>query len=257
MRQMASRPVASLVGLARLRPAAIAIAVIAGGCGGAQKPSGEVNKQENLQFKLARTYVENGAPQSAIPLLRREIAIRPNWAEARILYGTVLRDMHLYPQAASQFRKALKLAPNSAEAHAGFAILSDLQGLGERALEHHRLAVKLAPSVAAYHNNLGFSLYLSKKDDEAIAEFELALEQDPGLTIAYNNIGFAYGRRGELAKARRSFRVIRSEAATLFNMSLIQDERGDFDEAEELRKRAYALDATLQPKTQEQEEKRQ
>lgn len=202
---------------------------------------------DQLSMELAELYVGKGVQRAAVPLLQKILAENPENIRARVLYGNVLRDLGLYPQAEREYRYVLAKAPRYAPAHAGIGILCDLQRQSKTALRHHRIAVRLAPGNPSYRNNLGFSLYLAGETDEAIVELERALAMDPSLGVAYNNLGFAYGRKKEYERAERTFRSALGEASTLLNMALIYEENGDLARAEELRQHAYALDPELRP----------
>jgi Tfp pilus assembly protein PilF len=218
------------------------------GCGAAQKRHAEMQQQgESLRIELAELYVQKNARQAAIPLLQRIIAERPLEVRARILYGTVLRDLGLYPQAEAELRRALQIEANRSDAHAAIAILLDLTGRHDEALKHHVLATRLAPGSADYRNNLGFSLLAAGEAGKAIAPLEAALALDPGLAHAYANLGFAYGRAGRLDDAERTFRAGLGEAGALINLSLVHAERGDAATAAALRERAYILSPDIRP----------
>jgi Flp pilus assembly protein TadD len=163
------------------------------------------------------------------------------------MYGVVLRDMNLYPQAERELKFALGLQPHNDAAHAAIGILYDLQRKPTRAKRHHIAAVRLSPGNAAYRNNLGFSLYLAGDVRGAISQLEQALAMDPSMTVAYNNLGFAYGRARKLERAERTFRAALSEASTLLNMAMVHEDLGQFAQAMALRERAYELDPDLRP----------
>ena len=222
------------------------------GCGSPAKQQASIQMQSDaLRRDLAELYVQKGARQAAVPLLQKLIAEQPTDVRARVLYGTLLRDLGLYPQAEAELRRAIALDPRRADAHAGIAILLDLTGRHADALAHHRSAARLAPGSADYRNNLGFSLLAAGDAAGAIAPLEAALALDPGLPHAYANLGFAYGRTGRFDLAERTFRAGLGEAAALFNLSLLQAERGDVATSAALRERAFALSPDLRPETTE------
>jgi tetratricopeptide (TPR) repeat protein len=233
----------------RLRlPAALAVALTLVACGARQKQHRAIKSAgENLRFELAELYVKKGAREAAIPLLQKILSDKPKDVRARLLYGKVLRDLRLYPQAERELLFARKLAPKAPAIHAALGVLYDLKRESSRALRHHIIAVRSAPSVAAYRNNLGFSLYLAGKFDAAIGHLEQALAMDPSMTVAYNNLAFAYGKRKQYQKAERTFRSALSEASTLVNMAIVYENNGDAKEAELARARAYALNPDLRP----------
>jgi len=212
------------------------------GCGAANKHHKQIAKEsESLRGDLAELYVAKGAREAAMPLLQKIISEQPKNVRARVLYGSVLRDSNLFPQAETQLRTALALDERRADAHAALAILLDLTGRHKPALAHHLRATKLAPGVADYRNNLGFSLLSAGKPDAAIAPLEAALALDPSLGQAYANLGFAYGYSGRFTDAERTFRAGLGEAATLRNLAMLHEERGDHDTAAALRERAHVL----------------
>lgn len=222
-------------------PTCLAVLLVIG-CGAANKHHKQIAKEsESLRSELAELYVAKGAREAALPLLQKIIAEQPKNVRARVLYGSVLRDAGLFPQAEAQLRAALALDERRADAHAALAILLDLTARHKLALPHHLRATKLAPGVADYRNNLGFSLLSAGKPAAAIAPLEAALALDPSVGQAYANLGFAYGYAGRFTDAERAFRAGLGEVATLKNLAMLHDERGDHDSAAALRERAAAL----------------
>jgi Flp pilus assembly protein TadD len=200
---------------------------------------------ERLRLDLAETYVQKRAYAAAIPLLRRLVVEHPDDAHVHVLYGTVLREQGLYPQADKELSQATRLAPGSGEAWASLGVLYDLMRRPADAEAAHRKAIALQPGHASFWNNLGFSLYVAGQTDAAIEALEKALALDPALTVSYNNLGFAYGRRGDLVDAERSFRTAGGPTAALLNMAIVHDQRGDEVSAARLRAEAQARDPKL------------
>lgn len=222
-------------------------------CGGAQKQHAKLQKEgEQFRAELAELYVAKGAKEAAVPLLQRILSDHPDDARSRVLYGTVLRDLGLYPQAERELRHVVDNVDDRPDAHAALGILLDLTGRHDEALEHHQAAAKLAPGDASYRNNLGFSLLAAGDAEGAIPPLETALALDPGLPQSYTNLGFAYGRAGRLDDAERTLRAGLGEAAALHDLALIHEERGELDRADDLRAQAYALDPDLRPMSDEE-----
>jgi Flp pilus assembly protein TadD len=201
---------------------------------------------ERMRFDLAETYVRKGAYAAAIPLLRREVAARPKNDAVHTLYGIVLREQGLYPQAEKELKAALALSPASPRTLDAVGVLYDLMRRPEEAEAAHRAALAVAPGDAMYWNNLGFSLFVAQKNDDAIVALERALALDPGLVIAYGNLGFAYGRRGDDAGAERCFRTAGGELGRRVNMAIVYEQRGDSDRATRLRADAKTLDPRVE-----------
>lgn len=225
---------------------AAAVLVASVGCAASKAHMRRAQREgEMLRVELAETYIQKGAYDAAVPLLQRAIAEHPRDAKIRMLYGTVLRERGLYPQAERELRLAVKLARRYPAAWAGLGLLYDLMRRPADAEKAHRTAVRLSPRNATYWNNLGFSLYVAGDTDGAIAALEEALSIDPSLTIAYNNLGFAYGRRGDFEAAERCFRTAGGEGPAKVNLALIYEENGDTETAETLRREAFDIDPDL------------
>lgn len=226
----------------------LVVTAAAAGCGAAQRQHAKMQREgEQFRAELAELYVDKGAKQAAVPLLQRILADHPDDLRSRVLYGTVLRDLGLYPQAERELTYAIAQDASRADAHAALGILLDLTGRHDDALAEHQLAARLAPGDASYRNNLGFSLLSAGDAEGAIAPLEAALALDPGLPQSYANLGFAYGRAGRLDDAERTFKAGLGEAAALYDLALIHDERGELARADELRAEAYAIDPDLRP----------
>ncbi len=217
------------------------------GCAAKKHHTKIAKDAEALRYDLAALYVKKGAKQAAIPLLQNILRDHPKDVRARIMYGSVLRDLGLYPQARRELHYALKLAPKAAAAHAALGMLYDLKKQSKRARKYHIRSVQLARNNATYRNNLGFSLFLAGKTKAAVVQLEQALRMNPGLVIAYNNLGFAYGQLTNSARAKRTCRAALSEASTPVNMALVYECNGDLSQARALRQDAYKLTPDLRP----------
>lgn len=194
-----------------------------------------------LRLQLAQAYIAKGAYVAALPLVQQSVKEHPRNAGVRTLYGIVLRERGLYPQAERELLAAIRLAPRNASAQAGLGILYDLMQRSDDAIARHRRSTELAGQNASYWNNLGFSLLVSGRTDEAVTPLEKALALDPSLTVAYNNLGFAYGRLGRFDEALRSFRSAVGDAGAYLNMAYVYDEAGDPTSATHYRTLAYRL----------------
>jgi TolB-like protein/tetratricopeptide (TPR) repeat protein len=136
-------------------------------------------------FAEARAKVrqrEGSSISSAIELLRRAVALDPNYAPAwaelgvatRLSWNQSLDQMHV--EAAGYERRALALAPNLAAAHAALAMVQDLPPSSEGELRH---AVELDPGDAAAWMWLGNMMGAQNRWTLALAAYDRALEVEP------------------------------------------------------------------------------
>lgn len=220
--------------------------MLAAGCATASHVKKMEAEGEALRLDLAESYVHKKSYVAAIPLLRRSVDSDPKDPRAHVLFGVVLREQGLYPQAEKELKTATELKPSWARGWKELGVLHDLQRRPADAERAHRNALELAPKDAEVWNNLGFSLYVAGRTEEAIPALEKALALDPGLIVAYNNLGFAYGRAGRLDDAERSFRTAGGEQSVLVNMAIVHEKRGETDTAERMRAEAKLKDPKLE-----------
>ncbi|MBL7032012.1 MAG: tetratricopeptide repeat protein [Nitrospira sp.] len=125
-------------------------------------------KEMALKEKIAKikSLVEKNAFNSALDLLKAEIAAQPDHPDLNAWIGMVLIKMNQPLEAQKYLRKATELSPN----------------------------------VSDYHNGLGYSLYFLKKYDEAIYEFNKSISIDPEHLDALVGLYMVYAETGNKEK---------------------------------------------------------
>ena len=167
--------------------------------------------------------------------VNRALAIDDKLAEAHGILGQLklIRDID-WKGAEAEFRIALRLSPGAADAYDHLGWLCSSQRRFDEALELFRIARDLDPLVhktdyanellragrleqglaeaelivAAYpeygraHSMYGWAAILNGKRAEGIAAIERAVEINPNAISFLGQLGAAYGRVGDLARAR-------------------------------------------------------
>jgi TolB-like protein/Tfp pilus assembly protein PilF len=133
--------------------------------------------------------MERGQNQEAQALLRRAIAMEPDYARAHALLGwAVWWATHClwaddtagsYRQAAGHAHDALALDPSDPWARMVSGLCLSTAGQHERALGELRTALTLNPSFTLGHMALGWALLRAGRFDEAIVETGRALQMSP------------------------------------------------------------------------------
>ena len=96
-------------------------------------------------FSLATLDLQRGAPERALPRLRRVTRLKPDLFEAQQNLGAVAQTLELWPEAADAYRRALELEPDAIETRRNFAIVLAVLGrIDDAAAEHRRLAATRA-----------------------------------------------------------------------------------------------------------------
>lgn len=115
----------------------------------------------------------------SLPLLRRVVAIRNDWAQAQLDLGTALASSGDVAGARKAFHRALKLDFNLAAAHTGLGRLHAAAGEGSKALAEFQAALKLVPNDGAAMLAIGELQEAEKKHLEAYQAYEQAAGMAP------------------------------------------------------------------------------
>jgi Flp pilus assembly protein TadD len=91
-------------------------------------------------------------------------------------------------EAITLLRRAVALQPDFAEAHDKLAWELHLRGDGAEAMAEIRTAIRLSPTVGWYHNDFGCILQQLGRLGEAAEEYRLALRHDPSHPAAPTNL---------------------------------------------------------------------
>jgi Tfp pilus assembly protein PilF len=160
------------------------------------------------------------------------IALSPDYQEAHIGAGNVLRDLKRHDAALACYDEALR----HGERDAG---LVDLRGMTLRelrrydeALEAHEEALKSDPNLANALQNRGNVLRDLGRFDEALACFDQALRMEPASAQAWVNQGAILAAQGHyeaaLARYDRALALDPTLAVARFNRSMLHLEHGNF-----------------------------
>ncbi|MEW4563232.1 tetratricopeptide repeat protein [Bremerella sp. JC770] len=137
-------------------------------------------------YGIARTFVDAGQLELAVPPLQRALELDPAYAEAYVTLGRIVRSNQ--PDYATQlFAAAVKIAPNYSEAHNNLGAMLSKKS-PEIALSHYRQAIELNQRNADAHNNLANLLARGGELAEAIQHYEVAILIRPNFELAVKNL---------------------------------------------------------------------
>jgi predicted O-linked N-acetylglucosamine transferase (SPINDLY family) len=131
-----------------------------------------------------------GRNDIAVDLIRRAIALRPNFAEAYCNLGIALAANEQLDEAVAAFRQAIALRPNYAEAQSNLGVALASKEQLDDAIVAFRQAIVLRPNYAKAHNNLGLALADKGQLDDAIAACRRAIALNPNLPEVHSNLVF-------------------------------------------------------------------
>jgi len=122
---------------------------------------------------------------------REALTLRPDFAEAWISLGILLKQAGRFTEAESAQRAALRLDPRNFLAHLNLGNVLRVQGRRAEAEQAFQAALAANPDSAEAHNNLGRLLLDQEQRADAAAHFTEALRISPNYFEAAHGIGEA------------------------------------------------------------------
>jgi len=142
----------------------------------------------------------------AEPILRKALALRPEFPAAWHSLGISLSHLKREPEAIAAWRKALALAPDYSEARRALAGILLQQKDTAGAETQFRALLAANDDDAAIHNQLGSLLTASGRLAEALPHYVAVVRLLPRDANAHINAGTLHARLGLTAEAERLLR---------------------------------------------------
>jgi predicted O-linked N-acetylglucosamine transferase (SPINDLY family) len=146
-----------------------------------------------------------GAPQAAVDLIGRAIAVRGDAPHFHVHLAMALKALGRLDDAIASYHRALALAPDNATAHNNLGLTLQAQGQLGDALESYDRAIALKPDYAHCQSNRADVLLELGRLPEAIAGYDRALGLDPTLVNALVRRGNALAQQGGWRDALSSY----------------------------------------------------
>lgn len=159
-----------------------------------------------LAYSLHSSWKLGGEPmepnrEPALAAVQNAIALDPNDAGARGVYGFLLTDEHRWKEAEAEFAVALKLDPSNADAWAMLSELMVLSGRSTDALADIQKALRLNPHPPGwYYWLLGQAQYLDRQYDQAV---ESLRREETYRMPSRRTLAASLAQLGQLEEARR------------------------------------------------------
>ncbi len=165
----------------------------------------------------------------------RAIVLRPDDVEAPYNCGALLQMIADSPDATACYQRTLGLAPNHPKALNNLGILHKIAGRPERALLYFRRALACNPDFAEAWYNCGVILAGRGDFESACAAYRAAIARKPDYADAYNNLGFALSCLGRADIAEKSLVaaliLAPQRPETLNNLGMACQGQGRLDDA--------------------------
>ena len=155
---------------------------------------------------LAAIYGRKGRTQEMIPLLKRAVAINPNYAEAYFNLGIALKEQGNLQAAIDAYRQALAIKTDYADVYNNLGVALQEQGSFQAAINAYRQALAIKPNYPEVYLNLGNALKAQGNLQAAIDAYRQALAINSSYSQAYFNLGIALKEQDDLQAAIDAYR---------------------------------------------------
>ncbi|XP_040322308.1 UDP-N-acetylglucosamine--peptide N-acetylglucosaminyltransferase 110 kDa subunit, partial [Herpailurus yagouaroundi] len=171
----------------------------------------------------------------AIHHFEKAVTLDPNFLDAYINLGNVLKEARIFDRAVAAYLRALSLSPNHAVVHGNLACVYYEQGLIDLAIDTYRRAIELQPHFPDAYCNLANALKEKGSVAEAEDCYNTALRLCPTHADSLNNLANIKREQGNIEEAVRLYRkaleVFPEFAAAHSNLASVLQQQGKLQEA--------------------------
>lgn len=207
--------------------------------------AGEGESSPELHSNMGRIHLQNGELDRALEEFEQALELDPNYSDALLNIGEVLRLKGRVAEAEHFVERALQVDPNSIGALAQLGEIKRDMGDLDEAIRLFREALSIDDSYPFVFLGLGDVLQRAGRYAEAEEAFRRVLQLNPDSFKAYYNLGVTFGVQGRVDEAIENYEKAleiapqHPEAAmALNNLGAIHLERGEPERAAERFERA-------------------
>ncbi|CAK5116305.1 unnamed protein product [Meloidogyne enterolobii] len=185
----------------------------------------------------------------ALHHFEKAITLDPNFIDALINMGNVLKEARIFDRAVSCYLRALALNPNHAVVHGNLACVYYEQGHLDLAIETYKRAIELQQNFPDAYCNLANALKEKGLVIEAEQAYNTALTLCPNHADSLNNLANIKREQGKIEEATRLYlealKIYPEFAAAHSNLASILQQQGRLQDAIEHYKEAIRISPTF------------
>jgi len=171
----------------------------------------------------------------AIHHFEKAVALDPNFLDAYINLGNVLKEARIFDRSVAAYLRALNLSPNHAVVHGNLACVYYEQGLIDLAIDTYKRAIELQPNFPDAYCNLANALKEKGQVKEAEECYNTALRLSPTHADSLNNLANIKREQGNTEEAVRLYlkalEVYPEFAVAHSNLASVLQQQGKLHEA--------------------------
>ena len=181
--------------------------------------------------RLARILYSEERPEESIAVVRRGLAVDPDYGDLYNVLGVCFLGLGRYDEAIAAHQRYLQLAPDEPNAHDSLGMSFQQSGKYERAMTEYNAALSLDPEFEPAIIHLGDVYFQQGRYGDAIAQYQRYVQvtgSDTAKAIGYGSIAKVYASEDDFASAERAARnELKFEKGAVWNSLLIAMERGE------------------------------
>lgn len=163
------------------------------------------------------------------------VQLDPNFLDAYINLGNVLKEARIFDRAVAAYLRALTISPGNAVVHGNLACVYYEQGLIDLAVDTYKKAIELQPNFPDAYCNLANALKEKGLVPEAEECYNMALSLCPSHADSLNNLANIKREQGRIEDATqlymKALTVFPEFAAAHSNLASVLQQQGKLVEA--------------------------
>lgn len=181
--------------------------------------------------RLARLLYSEERPEETIAVVRRGLAVDPDYGDLYNVLGVCFLGLGRYDEAIAAHQRYVQLAPNEPNAHDSLGMSFQQSGKYDRAMAEYSAALSLDPEFEPAIIHLGDVYFQQGRYREAVAQYQRYVQvtgSDTAKAIGYGSIGKVYASERDYSRAEQAARhELKLEKGAVWNSLLIAMERGE------------------------------
>jgi tetratricopeptide (TPR) repeat protein len=203
---------------------------------GAQAPRVETLDEPAARLAEAQGALDSGHVEEAIAKLEALLEQHPDFGEAHLLLGMVLRREKRIEDARDSLLLASSFRPDWWAPHFGLGLLALDESKFEAAAESLHRAIELGANDAQVHNALGGTYVYLDKPADAVEQYRKAISLQSDFAEAHSNLGYVLFKDMEeyeegARHIERALELAPHDPSTLCNWVMVLQRAGRESEA--------------------------
>jgi tetratricopeptide (TPR) repeat protein len=181
--------------------------------------------------RLARLLNREERPQETLAVVRRALAVDPDYPDLYNVLGVCYLGLERYDEAIAAHQRYVQLAPEEPNAHDSLGMSYQQSGSYGQALAEYNAALAEDPEFEPAIIHLGDVYFQQGRYREALAQYQRYIRvtrSDTARAVGYGSIARVYLRKRDLVRAEQAARnENRCAPGAVWNLLLVALERKD------------------------------